>query len=141
MGVFKNLEAFGFALKRRHGDCFRKHIKFDDYEETLYIQVGLRKDKEEMDWTRYSSQEARDGLKRLTAKKGPRFDYLASPPPNSQPPSRPKPVLPANNEGQNGQSGTGFNWIPPTRDRNTGRGVRESGSQSNVGDEDDDEMT
>lgn len=43
MGSFKTLEAFGFGLKRRHGKGFRKHIKFDDYTEKLFIQVGMRR--------------------------------------------------------------------------------------------------
>ena len=61
MGRFKVLESFGFALKRRHGQSFRKHIKFDEFDSTLFIQVGIRKEEEEMQWTDYTANEAREG--------------------------------------------------------------------------------
>ena len=82
LGVFKTLEAFGYALKRRHGAAFRKHIKFNEYARALYIQVGIKDQKsdERIEWRDYSAEEARDGLKTLNAKKGPSFDFLSSPP-------------------------------------------------------------
>ena len=61
MGIFKTLESFGFALKRRYGEKLKKHIKFDEFDHTLYIQVGL-KEESETNWTDYSAEEARNGL-------------------------------------------------------------------------------
>ena len=83
MGSFKTLESFGYSLKKKHGTAFRKHIKFDDMDFCLYIQVGIKREDTEMEWTNYSAAEAKAGLKTLQARRGPRFDFLASPPSNS----------------------------------------------------------
>ena len=117
MGAFKTLEAFGFALKRRHGNQLKKHIKFDDYDESLFIQVGLRKDKQETNWTTYTAGEAREGIKKLSAKKGPRFDYMASPEKedDASEPSKRK-------QQEKRSAATAFPWIPPTRSK-TGTGT------------------
>ena len=72
MGVFKTLESFAFALKRKHGVDFRKHIKFDDYEGTLYLQAGMKKDNEDTLWTNYSAEEARNGIKVLNCETWPK---------------------------------------------------------------------
>ena len=62
LGVFKTLEAFGYALKRQHGNSFRKHVKFDEYARTLYIQVGIKNQDsdERIEWRDYSAEEARN---------------------------------------------------------------------------------
>ena len=123
MGSFKTLEAFGFALKRRHGDEFKKHIKFDEYAGNLFIQAGIKKGEEAVQWTSYTVEEARDGLKKLNAKKGPRFDLLASPVnksavnldmSNKKSNPRPKRTIPTK------PGSSGFPWVPPPRDGRSG---------------------
>ena len=116
MGVFKTLETFGFSLKRRHGRDFRKYIKFDEFSESLYIQVGFKKEGEEMNCTKYSAQEAREGLKKLEAKRGPRFDFLSSPPTTtgSQSTSTPR-VLRKTTLNPPPGTGDGSRWNAPTR--------------------------
>ena len=39
----------------------------------------MRTEGQATDWTEYSADEAREGLKKINGKKGPRFDFLASP--------------------------------------------------------------
>ena len=118
MGSFKTLEAFGFALKRRHGQGLRKHIKFDDFTGTLYMQAGVKKEENApIDWTDFTAEEAREGIKKLNAKKGPRFDYLATPTKKDDEQEKEKRTERRN---------SAFPWIPPTRKKatdaeNTGR--------------------
>ena len=116
MAVFKTLEAFGFGLKRRH-PTLRKHIKFDEYAESLFIQVGLKKEGEDVDWTSYTPEEARTGLKKLNQRNGPRFDFLASPPGGDNvelPPVRRR------NENVKEKSHTAYPWKPPQRQSTSG---------------------
>ena len=40
-GTFKLLENYGYKMKRRHGPGLRRHVKYDDVEESLYISVNL----------------------------------------------------------------------------------------------------
>ena len=111
MGVFKTLESFGFALRRKHGGQLKKHIKLDEFSETLYIQVGIKKDDDsQTDWTDYTAEEAKNGLKQLNAKKAPRFDFLASPSPEAISSQKP-----ATRKGPTQGKGSGFPWIPPAR--------------------------
>ena len=126
MGVFKTLEAFGYALKKRHQVNFRKHIKFDEFAETLYIQVGRREEDGDMDWTEYTADEAREGLKKLNAKKGPRLDFLASPPTglSDSAASTSTAAAEKNSTRMNKnrfptKSGSGIPWIPPARKNGT----------------------
>lgn len=120
MGSFKTLEAFGFGLKRRHGKGFRKHIKFDDFTEELYIQVGMRKDEEdETEWQSYTAREAREGLKRLNAKKGPRFDFLSTPP-GQQNEERTAGTQRRGEKEKEKSTGTGYGWVPPARGQGSG---------------------
>ena len=124
MGTFKTLEAFGYGLKRRHGPEFRKHIKFDEFYETLYLQVGIKEPDTTIEWTTYYAQEAKEGLRRLEAKKGPPFDFLASPPMEQAGKKRPRPTdgnpaatgTPARESTSSTSSGTqgsGIPWNPP----------------------------
>ena len=113
MGSFKSLEAFGFALRRRHGPSFKKHIKFDEFEESLYLQAGIKEEEDTpVDWTRYSATEAREGLKTLNAKKTPRIDLLKSPVQDDRPAetgTRKKTTI--NTSGKS----SAFPWIPPSK--------------------------
>ena len=120
MGVFKTLEAFGFALKRRH-QGLKKHIKFDEYLENLYIQVGLKKmGEEETEWASYTPEEAREGIKRLAAKKGPRFDFVgaAGTAANGTEESTSTGTTTsgaASTQTRSRRNDGGFPWVPPTR--------------------------
>ena len=79
MGAFKALEAFGHRLKRNYGENFKKHIKFEEYDCTLYIQVGIKREGEAMEWTSYTADQARESNKKADDKKrGPKIDFLSS---------------------------------------------------------------
>ena len=65
MGAFKTLESLGYKLKKKHGVSFRKHIKYDEFEENLFIQVGVKFENEDVDWTNYNPAEAKEALKKL----------------------------------------------------------------------------
>ena len=120
MVSFKILESFGFALRRRHGNNLKKHVKFDEFSETLFLQVGLKHSnpEEPTNWTEYSAEEARNGLKQLNAKKGPRFDFMSSPVASAKDTS----VAPTRKGPSNANSG--FPWVPPQRSKPAGGSKR-----------------
>ena len=118
MGAFKTLEAFAYSLKRRHGPSLRKHIKFDEFVQNLYIQVGIKEEDKVMDWTTYTPDEARDGLKKLSAKRGPHLDLLATP-------------VKEHTDGPTSKRATDqllnkkkSSWIPPQRKKNESQAWR-----------------
>ena len=115
MGSFKTLEAFGFGLKRKHGNPLRKHIKFVEFEENLFIQVGLKNDDEtSIEWTQYTPAEAKDGLKRLHSSRGPIFDLLASPVNNNNQTTTQLRAATGTKK-KTTTTTTQFPWIPPAR--------------------------
>ena len=87
--TFGLLQRFGARLRARHGPGTKRHVRFDDFSASLYINVKLPGD---TSWTRVSPQMAKDDLgasvreeesrnqKRLAAKlvPGPR-ERLAKP--------------------------------------------------------------
>ena len=42
MGFFKTMETFGHRLRNDYGENFKKHIKYDEYLFTMYIQVRIK---------------------------------------------------------------------------------------------------
>ena len=50
-GAFKLLESHGRLLRERYGEELKRHIKFDDYEESFYLSVKLP---DEESWRRIS---------------------------------------------------------------------------------------
>ena len=59
-GAFSALFKFGQLLRVRHGEGTRKHVKFDDLDRTLYLNVKLPGDER---WSRVSVEVARKGLR------------------------------------------------------------------------------
>ena len=57
--TFALLFKFGTQLRQRHGPGTRRHIKFDDGERTLFLNVKLPGDNE---WSRVSEELAQRGL-------------------------------------------------------------------------------
>ena len=57
--TFSLLYRFGQVLRTRHGQGFRRHIKFDDTAHTLYLNVKLPGDEA---WSRVSLEVAKRGL-------------------------------------------------------------------------------
>ena len=55
-GTFRLLSRFGTRLRARHREGTKRHIKFDDYEASLFINVKLPGDDR---WTRISPATAR----------------------------------------------------------------------------------
>ena len=79
MGAFKTLEAFGHRLKKQYGESFKKHIKFEEYDYSLYIQVGIKTEGEPVDWTKYTAEQARESNKKVDERRrGPKIDFLSS---------------------------------------------------------------
>ena len=58
--VFKTLEKFGQQLRARHGQGTRRHVKFDDIDQTLYLNIKLPGD---IKWSKVTLDMARRGVK------------------------------------------------------------------------------
>ena len=66
MGDFKSLEQYGHAMRGKHGNGLKRHIKMDDSIKGLYIDLYLPKQKE---WVRVDLDIAnRDNKSRRTQK-------------------------------------------------------------------------
>ena len=116
--TFRLLSRFGTRLRARHGEGTKRHVKFDDYEGSLYANIKLPGD---TTWTRVSPEMARKDLhasmneesianqKRLAAKliPGPR-ERLSRPPETAAIRVRPGPALTSG-------SGKRPRWSGPTR--------------------------
>ena len=101
--TFRLLSRFGTRLRARHGEGTKRHVKFDDYEGSLYANIKLPGDST---WTRVSPEMARKDLqasmneesaanqKRMAAKliPGPR-ERLSRPPGAAAVRVRPGPAL------------------------------------------------
>ena len=59
MTAFKTLESYGYYLKNEHREDIRKYIKFDEYDETLFLQVKHAKDDE---WLTFTPEQAKREL-------------------------------------------------------------------------------
>ena len=59
--TFRLLSRFGTRLRARHGNGTKRHVKFDDFEGSLYVNIKLPGDKS---WTRISPEMARVDLER-----------------------------------------------------------------------------
>ena len=55
-GVFRNLEKYGHALKMEHGQGFKRRIKYDDGQLSLYMDAILPGANQ--DWYRIFPEEA-----------------------------------------------------------------------------------
>ena len=51
MDTFRLLSRFGTRLRARHGEGTKRHVKFDDMEATLYMNIKLPGDES---WSRSS---------------------------------------------------------------------------------------
>ena len=58
-GPFTLLRRYGQQLKARHGQGLKRHIKFDDVQRSLYLNVKLPGDQR---WSKASVELARRGL-------------------------------------------------------------------------------
>lgn len=59
--TFRLLSRFGTRLRARHGEGTKRHVKFDDFEGSLYVNIKLPGDES---WTRISPEMARLDLER-----------------------------------------------------------------------------
>ena len=59
MDTFRLLSRFGTRLRARHGEGTKRHIKFDDFNASLFCNIKLPGD---TTWTKVSPQMARDDL-------------------------------------------------------------------------------
>ena len=58
-GDFSTLQRFGYQLRMRHGRGTRRHIKFDDANRSLFLNVKLPGD---ISWSRVGLELARKGI-------------------------------------------------------------------------------
>ena len=71
IGDYKALEQYGHAMKTKHKDGFKRHIKIDDTTMCLYMDVYLPKPKE---WMRVDMEHVRADNKARTKKKNSTTD-------------------------------------------------------------------
>jgi hypothetical protein len=57
LGTFNVLQSHGFKLKQRYGNEFRRHVKFDDSRQDLYLEIKIPGDQS---WERISAELARE---------------------------------------------------------------------------------
>lgn len=57
--TFRLLARFGTLLRARHGEGTKRHIKFDDFNGSLYTNIKLPGD---LEWTRISPEMAKKDL-------------------------------------------------------------------------------
>ena len=57
--TFRLLSRFGTRLRARHGDGTKRHIRFDEFAGSLYVNVKLPED---VTWTRVTPEMARQDL-------------------------------------------------------------------------------
>jgi hypothetical protein len=57
LGTFNLLQNHGFKLKQRYGSEFRRHVKYDDSKQDLYLEIKIPGD---ATWERITSDLARD---------------------------------------------------------------------------------
>ena len=74
--VFKTLHRYGMNLRKKIGNHVKKHIKFDDFNKGLFIQVKVEDGGE---WINVSPEEASASNRRGDAKKTQRLKSLLSP--------------------------------------------------------------
>ena len=104
----------------------RKHVKFDEDNYTLYVQVKHDRDE---DWTDFTVAQAREERERLNKKKAAKSHLFTSP--ESHPPASPKTrsgstrkgsYVPTQRDDQSEEieSAPSFSgsWRPPQRDEN-----------------------
>ena len=61
MGQFRLLSRFGARLRARHGSGTKRHIKFDDLEGALFMNIKLPGDEA---WSRVTAETARLDMER-----------------------------------------------------------------------------
>ena len=70
LGHFKSLERYGRHLKALHGPDLRWHIKYDDVELSMFLNVKLA---EGESWNRVDSDHAKEEMKKQDAAKTTQF--------------------------------------------------------------------
>ena len=66
MSHFKILENFASMLRDKHGKMVKKHIKFDEHNKSIYIQIKHENDKE---WVDFNVDQAREEKERMNQKR------------------------------------------------------------------------
>ena len=74
MSSFKVLESFSFYLRNKHRGEITKYIKFDEHEQTLFLQV---RHKSENDWIFFSVDQAREEMAKNNSVKAQKSRLLS----------------------------------------------------------------
>ena len=67
----KQLSDYGRRLRNKHGKGTKTHIKFDDGDRSIFLNVRLRGDEQ---WSRVYPEYARDWLKKMKSSEAEKFD-------------------------------------------------------------------
>ena len=66
MGQFRTLESFAYSHRNRHRGEVKKHIKFDENNGSLYVQLKHTRDE---DWSSFSYTEAKREQEKINSNK------------------------------------------------------------------------
>ena len=135
MAQFKILENFSNGLRSKHGPAMRKHIKFDEESECLFVQVKHDNDK---DWVDFSVEQARAEREKGNESRAKNSFLFKSPTLDSVPgtvggakrkerlltstsnsnytPAQRSQSTGGSQGGSDGQTQFAGSWRPPTRD-------------------------
>lgn len=74
--TFRILHRYGLSLRRRMGNDFKKHIKFDDYRKSLFLQARTDPDSE---WMNITPDEADESMRKGNARRSERLRTMLTP--------------------------------------------------------------
>ena len=113
--IFKLLQNYSFELKNRKGSGIKRHIKFDDYRRTLFLQI---KEPEDKKWTVISADEASEAMGRLNRAAYEKKKADISPRnPLGTGGGNEENSTPMDDSDENAQGGSGMgDWLPPARE-------------------------
>ena len=131
---FKVLHKYGINLKKRLGTNMKKHIKFDDYTRSLFIQIKTDTDG---NWINITPDEANSSIRRSDEKKRKELRAILSPDgeePGMLQNTRESPMSVTPSSTNPRQALPRPRWIPKSSgpDRSRGRSTEGTKSGSNA---------
>ena len=111
MTQFRTLEAFAYSHRNRHNGNVKKHIKFDDSNYGLYVQLKHSRDDE---WTNFSFETAKAEQEKNNAGRAKRSHLFKSPERESEEKNGKEDGKEKATEGSRQREQTG-SFVPPPR--------------------------
>ena len=109
--AFRILKRYGFSVKKQNPSA-KHHVKFNDYDKNIYIQVRIDIGEE---WMSFNADEAQDQLKRAEKKKNSRTRSLLSPDESTRNSKKRKTSEPVNMEVSTGEEDAEVFVVSPTK--------------------------